>query len=362
MSTRIRRSALLVSLLSLITLSAALPSVSAQTKKLLAPAKVGNKWGFIDRTGKFIIKPQFFEVRKFTENLAAVRPSSKWGFIDSTGKYVVKPSFDVAEPFQDGMAYVKNGTKMGFVDAKGNVKYVAWDNAIVGRHFSDGRVLALFNAEGITRYSYLDKNLNVAIDSSYDMSLPFAEGLAPVRKDGKWGYIDKTNKMVIPAKYGEANRFSEGMAAVSLDSKYAYIDKSGNVLFYVPSVRGIYAALGEMFIADDFKCGCARISTGNKIFGIINTRGELLADKIEYGSRYSEGLAFYSGDASVGYKWGYLDKSGKPAIKPAYDDAMSFSCGLAGVCVGSKYGVINKSGTMVIKPQFDALGQFQEVN
>lgn len=343
------------------TLSAALPSVSAEAKKLLAPAQISNKWGFIDRTGKFVVKPQFFEARKFTENLAAVRPATKWGFINSAGKYVIKPAFDEVNTFMEGMAYVRTGDKTGFVDTKGNVKYLTWDNVTITRRFSDGLVLALFDVSGVTRYGYLDKSLNVAIDCSYDLALPFSEGLAPVRKDGKWGYIDKSNKMVIPAKYNSADGFSEGMAAVWFDGKYAYIDKKGNVLFYAQSVRDIYSALGEMFIADSFKSGCARISTGGKSFRIINTKGEILTDKISYGSRYSESLAVYSGDANDGYKWGYLDVAGKPAIKPAYDDAKSFSCGLAGVCVGHKYGVINKKGIMVIKPQFDEIGLFEEV-
>lgn len=38
----------------------------------LFPAKSGDKWGYIDTTGKFVINPQFDEARLFQEGLAAV--------------------------------------------------------------------------------------------------------------------------------------------------------------------------------------------------------------------------------------------------------------------------------------------------
>ena len=42
-----------------------------------------------------------------------------------------------------------------------------------------------------------------------------------------------------------------------------------------------------------------------------------------------------------------------------YDTAMSFSEGLAMVCVGEKCGYINKQNEMVIAPEFDAATPFE---
>jgi hypothetical protein len=63
--------------------------------------------GYIDRTGKFVIAPQFDEAWGFSEGAAAVRKGSLWGFVDRTGAFVVPPKyFRVDEGFIDGYARV----------------------------------------------------------------------------------------------------------------------------------------------------------------------------------------------------------------------------------------------------------------
>jgi len=59
-------------------------------------------------------------------------------------------------------------------------------------------------------------------------------------------------------------------------------------------------------------------------------------------------------------KWGYVDKNGKTAINPLFEDAKDFQEGLARVQLGSKWGYIDKNGKMAIKPQFDWAGEFKE--
>src|SRR5258706_6137309 len=54
------------------------------------------------------------------------------------------------------------------------------------------------------------------------------------------------------------------------------------------------------------------------------------------------------------------DQSARIVINPQFDEADSFSEGLAAIRVGAKYGYIDKQGTIVIKPQFDFAGLFSE--
>ena len=94
------------------------------------------------------------------------------------------------------------------------------------------------------------------IAPQYEDSGLFAEGLAAVKKDGKWGYIDVENNVVIGFEYDYASMFREGYAVVGklgtityqeymgdpntnemfpVDSKYEIlyigrIDKSGNYM------------------------------------------------------------------------------------------------------------------------------------
>ena len=59
----------------------------------------------------------------------------------------------------------------------------------------------------------------------------FSEGLAPVKKNGKWGFINTKGDLVIPCEYDFAYSFSNGVALVELNNKYGYIDKYGNSTF-----------------------------------------------------------------------------------------------------------------------------------
>jgi len=65
------------------------------------------EWGFIDRSGKIIIQPQFEDTGDFSEGLAWVRPfDGKAGYIDKSGKLIIKPEFDAANSFSGGLAQV----------------------------------------------------------------------------------------------------------------------------------------------------------------------------------------------------------------------------------------------------------------
>jgi hypothetical protein len=51
-------------------------------------------------------------------------------------------------------------------------------------------------------------------------------------------------------------------------------------------------------------------------------------------------------------KWGFIDSSGSVVIEPQYDDAKSFSIGLAAVSVDGMWGYINASGEYRLMPVF----------
>jgi len=77
--------------------------------------------GFIDRTGKIVINPQFAEAFGFNEGLAGVRTTKTtgwygkgdlWGYIDKTGKYVLEPAYNEIYAFHKGVARVHVGGKL----------------------------------------------------------------------------------------------------------------------------------------------------------------------------------------------------------------------------------------------------------
>ena len=131
----------------------------------MAAIAVDDKWGYIDKTGKIVIAPQFTStkvtpaVQPFSEGLAAVSVEGKWGYVDKTGKLVVKPVYEGDEApgrFSEGRAAVPVSGKWGYIDASGKT----------------------------------------AVPPQFTKADPYANELARVWLDGKVCYIDKAGRLV----------------------------------------------------------------------------------------------------------------------------------------------------------------------
>src|SRR5713101_34064 len=62
----------------------------------------GGEWGYQDKSGTYVIPPQFDWAERFSEGLAAVERNQKWGYIDSAGNFVIPLQFASARPFLTG--------------------------------------------------------------------------------------------------------------------------------------------------------------------------------------------------------------------------------------------------------------------
>ena len=99
----------------------------------LAPVKREGRWGFVDRAGHEVVAPRFDAVQGFSAGLAAVSLNGAWGFIDTTGRLAIPARYESALPFRDGLACVREstgepgsrGTRSSYVDARGNVVWVS---------------------------------------------------------------------------------------------------------------------------------------------------------------------------------------------------------------------------------------------
>lgn len=57
--------------------------------------KSGDKYGYINTEGKYVINPQFDDASSFSDDgYAVVLVGEKYEIIDSTGKMVINPIFD----------------------------------------------------------------------------------------------------------------------------------------------------------------------------------------------------------------------------------------------------------------------------
>lgn len=115
----------------------------------------GQKWGYIDRTGKIAIQPQFEAAQPFSEGLAAVK-SGKWGYINTKGEFVINPQFDGADRFSEGLAFVENNGQVGFINPSGKIvitqQYDKPPQVEVPPHYSEG-VAWLLQVENLATWT-----------------------------------------------------------------------------------------------------------------------------------------------------------------------------------------------------------------
>lgn len=111
----------------------------------LAPAldEKTNLWGYINTKGQWAIAPQFSKARPFSDRLAAVWKDFKWGFIGTDGNYAIAPVFMVAESFENGYAFVSKDNKSYFINRQGSKAFNdgLYNQLCFTRSFTNGAAL-----------------------------------------------------------------------------------------------------------------------------------------------------------------------------------------------------------------------------
>ena len=150
----------------------------------------------------------------------------------------------------------------------------------------------------------------------------FSKNLVAVKLDDGWGYVNQKGEVVIKGQFGEANPFAEnGLALVAIDGHYGYINTEGKF-----EINPIYSQ-AKSFTEDSSLVLVKR----NSKYGYINSKGEeVIPCQFEEAYSFSNGLAL----VGVGGKYGYINEKGKFVINPIYDYAESF--------VNDKLAVVGK--------------------
>ena len=171
------------------------------------------------------------------------------GYADLKGNIVIPQKFDSASPFSDGLARVSitikgenewdNTSKYGFIDKSGNYivepkyDYDSWNGGTGS--FSEGFAkVALKNEDGAMQFGFIDKTGKEVIALQYEDARDFSNGVAPVKKDGKWGYINTAGETVLPFAYDETcgsdgTCFVVGKTADG-ETKFGAVDAAGETL------------------------------------------------------------------------------------------------------------------------------------
>ncbi len=203
-----------------------------------------DKFSVIDKTGRVIDELKYYSPYSTSEGLTAYEDtkSHKYGYKDKTGAIIIKPQFDYAMPFKDGYATVeiydeKYNRLNGLIDKKGNYVIKPEYSGItllghglfsVSKNFSSPNIhwyapKAIFNVKGeqLTDYTYhrvseYDGDYAVASDNTTTF------------------FIDREGEIVekLPKLQGIGEmKFIGDIIKAELDEGLIYLKESGDIIW-----------------------------------------------------------------------------------------------------------------------------------
>lgn len=273
---------------------------------------------------------------------------------------------------EEGLASVKINGLYGFIDE--NLNMVIEPSYEEQGHFTDNRAVVKKNGQ----YGIINSDNEVIIPFEYDsIYTPYYDLFIAV-KDGVFGVIDKDLNVVLPFEYDEIKNSFNGYLSISKDGKYGCVDTEGNVVVDLK-----YDSIEPGFITNDdhivfitksnLKYGYiypAKNITVEPIYEAI--RPDTYSDLILVSSENKWSLINLDNNTIVGlefdtlptfdydgmgmfmkdFKYGFINSKGEVVIEPIYSDAHSFSQGLAAVEGEDGWMYINTEGKTVIPGPF----------
>ena len=205
-------------------------------------------WGFIDKNGNEIIKPQFKTVSDFRLGLAAVQNmDGKWGYINLNGESVIECQYNAAFPFNDsGLAIVRTDNGYHAINRDGTIAQShTYDEMI-----PDGLWTRVHSDK---LWGWCDEAGQIIIAPQFEECRAFGQAdLAPVKIRGKWGYTDRSGKVVIKRQFTEAYPFIDNCAAVKTGTVWGFIDTKGSF-----TVNPQYDYISQDYLYQALGLGCS---------------------------------------------------------------------------------------------------------
>ncbi|MFM7794047.1 MAG: WG repeat-containing protein, partial [Microcystis panniformis] len=128
--------------------------------------RIVERYGYIDKTGKTVIEPQFEQAGNFSSGLAPIKINNKWGYINKQGKIIISPQFDSASEFAQGLA-------------------------VVGKDTEDP------DYPYQQKYGYINQKRELVLPLKFSIAYNFSEDLAAAQSQSGNGYINQQGKFVI---------------------------------------------------------------------------------------------------------------------------------------------------------------------
>lgn len=217
-----------------------------------------NEAYFIDKTGAKVLasKEKYIQFGLLVDNvITAKRADGKYIYVNSKFENLFG-EYDYASTMNNGIAAVKQGDEWKIVDKSGNnVIEKSYADVILDEKQIVFRCDRMFVATEAGKYVMVDgsgKQIGTLVFE--DAKLFSSAAPTAVKMDGKWCYVDIAGEKISDKTYNEARPFANGLAAVCINGKWGFIDETENIV-----IEPIF------FGAKDFnEKGSCFVQTGDK--------------------------------------------------------------------------------------------------
>ena len=304
-----------------------------------------NKFGFINKEGYEVIKPEYDDARSFKEGRAAVKKANKWFFINKYNEKV-SSDYDFIRDYQDGYAIVRIKNKYGMIDSLGmrvlNIKYDSIE------YLSDGLILVREN--GIFKYITLKGEVVIELPQYVMMAYPFKNGVARITKDdAKKYFINKKGEKITEPIYDSVSDFEGDLASV-------WVSMEGSTIIYRNGEELFPRTTNFVINECVSKKGIFKATFGYHKQALIDRFGNFITNKF-YQEIYNVSDGVIRVRDEKGY-YGFIDSNGKEIIPCILEYALDFQEGAAVIKENDRYGFINKGGFIIIPCIYDHASSF----
>lgn len=203
----------------------------------------GQYYAMVKTNGKFLTDLKYTAFGDFHNNRAAVRIDSSYGFIDKSGYEVIKPQFySVSKYYNKITVFRKHNGQVGFMDINGKILYESDYEILRYPH------LDCAAARKNKKWGLIDLKGNTLVPFTHNDYTREFEGIIAFKKNNKWAIFDQKGNQLTEYKFEslfvfgskespsssfwklKENGFKESLGLVEESNMYAVINNKGEYI------------------------------------------------------------------------------------------------------------------------------------
>lgn len=262
-----------------------------------------------------VIGNAYTDVRQWKDGYLAINVNGVWGLLDQTGNEYIETTYKAIGNYSDeeSVTSVSDGNEYYYINEEGYRKLVGDHPYTFLGDFNDGLAPASYN----NKWGWINRNFE-EYHFEYDYITPFLNDICAVKKENKWALMDSDLDLITDFIYDDVK-----------------LDANG------------YCSHAERIF----------VKQGNQYF-LVNKKGKNITDE-----KFDDVKAFNSDQYAAvkkNGKWGFIDTEGELVIDYQYNDAQSFSNGVAGVKNNTSWAIIKQDNSKVVNYSFQDIRTMNE--